>query len=185
MLKNHISIPVVLSEKNFKDFILYDSMTKNKRYKTTLSITIMLFTLATLCFASQEHLPAAEIIGNILIVFTVLIPTNYTRTFQNSVKTQTEKMKLNPPRQVYTINLSTSSAGIHYFYPQETKAAGQYAWKSIDGAYKTGHAIYLYVTPQQALIIPDTIQAPDYETIWRFIKSNLNEKQIHEKQKAK
>lgn len=183
MLKNHLSIPVVLSEKQLKDFIMYDSMTKNKRYKPTLSITVMLFTLATLCFASQEHIPAAEWIGNILIVFTVLIPTNYARTFQNSIRSQTEKMKLNPPRQVYTINLSTSASGIHHFYPGETSAAGQFSWKSIDGAYQTKHAIYLYVTPQQALIIPDTIQSPDYETIWRFIKSNLNEKQIHEYKK--
>lgn len=183
MLKNHLSIPVILSEKQFKDFIVYDSMTKNKRYKTTLSIAVLLFTLATLCFASQEQLPAAEIIGNILIVFTVLIPTNYARTFQNSVKSQTEKMALNPPRQVYTINLSTSAAGIHYFYPNEKTAAGQFSWKSVDGAYRTRHAIYLYVTPQQALIIPNTIQAPDYETIWNFIKGNLTAKQIHESKK--
>ncbi len=180
MLKNHLSIPVSLNEKQFKDFIMYDSMTKNKRYKTTLSITIMLFTLATLCFASQESLPAAEMAGNILIIFTVLIPTNYVRTFQNSIKSQTEKMCLNPARHVYTINLSTSSSGIHYFYPKESTAAGQFSWKAVDGAYKTRHAIYLYVTPQQALIIPDTIQSPDYDTIWRFIKGNLDKKQIHE-----
>lgn len=180
MLKNHISIPVVLNEKQFKDFIMFDSTTKNKRYKTTLSITVMLFTLATLCFASKENLPIAEGFGNFMIVFCVLIPSNYFRTFHNTIKTQTEKMRLNPPRQVYTINLSTSATGIHHFYPNENTAAGQFSWKNVDGAYKTKHAIYLYVTPQQALIIPDTVQSPDYATIWQFIKSNLDKKQIHE-----
>ena len=183
MLKNHLSVPVTLCEKQFKDFIMFDSLTKNKRYKTTLSITVMLFTLATLCFASKESLPIAEGFGNFLIVFTVLIPTNYVRTFHNSVASQTAKMQLNPPRQVYTINLSTSTTGIHYFYPKENSAAGQYSWKNVDGAYKTKHAIYLYVSPHQALIIPDTVQSPDYDTIWRFITGNLDKKQIHEEKK--
>lgn len=155
-------------------------MTKNKRWKTSVSLAVMCFFLATLCFASLETFPKVEMLGNILIVICVFIPTNYFRSFYNSVKQETEKMKLGTPRQVYTINLSTSSNGIHYFYPNETTAAGQYSWKSVSVAWKTRDGIYLYVTPHQALIIPKTTQSPDYNTIWQFIKSNLMESQIRE-----
>lgn len=178
MLKNHISIPVTLSEKQFKNFIIFDSMKKQRRWKTTVSITILLFTLATLCYASLESFPKVEMLGNILIVICVFLPTNYFRSFYNSVKHETEKMKLTVPRHVYTINLSTSANGIHYFYPNETTAAGQYTWKSVDIAWKTRDAIYLYVTPQQAFIIPKTTNSPDYDTIWQFIKGNLTKSQI-------
>ena len=76
MLKNHISIPVILSEKQFKNFIIFDSMKKQRRWKTTASISVLLFTLATLCFASLESFPKIEMFGNILIVFCVFLPTN-------------------------------------------------------------------------------------------------------------
>ena len=89
-------------------------------------------------------------------------------------------MKLSVPRHVYTINLSTSSNGIRYFYPNETTAAGQYTWKNVDIAWKTRDAIYLYVTKEQALIIPKTTKSPEYDTIWQFIKGNLNKTQIRE-----
>lgn len=180
MLNNHISIPVILTEKQFKDFIIFDSMKKQRRWKSTVSLTVILFTLATLCYASLESLPKLEMAGNILVMFSVLIPTNYFRSFYSSVKKETEKMNLRPARQVYTINLSTSSNGIHYFYLDQKTAAGQYSWKSIEGAWRTKNAIYLYVTPQQALLIPNTITVPDYETVWQFIKSNLMKSQIHE-----
>ena len=180
MLNNHISIPVILSEKQFKNFIIFDSMKKQRRWKTTASISVLLFTLATLCFASLESFPKIEMFGNILIVFCVFLPTNYFRSFYNSVKEQTAKMKLAEPRQVYTINLSTSSNGILYFYPNKTGAAGQYTWKGVDIAWKTRDAIYLYVTKEQALIIPKTTKSPDYDTIWQFIKGNLNKTQIRE-----
>lgn len=180
MLKNHISVPVTLTEKQFKDFIIFDSMKKQRRWKTTVSITVILFTLATLCYASLESFPSLEMVGNILVMFSVLIPTNYFRSFYSSLKKETEKMNLNPPRHVYTINLSTSANGIHCFYPRESTAAGQFSWKNTEGAWRTKTAIYLYVTPQQALLIPNTTQSPDYETIWQFIKNNLQASQIHE-----
>ena len=87
-------------------------------------------------------------------------------------------MKLDPPREVYSIRLSDSSNGIMFYYPKEKNYAGRYSWTNIDGVWKTKNAIYLYVTKQQALIIPDTIQ--DYEDVWEFIKSKLDKLQIHE-----
>jgi hypothetical protein len=65
-----------------------------------------------------------------------------------------------------------------FYYPKEKIYAGRYSWANIDGARKTKNAIYLYVTKQQALIIPNTIQ--DYEDVWEFIKSKLDKLQIHE-----
>lgn len=155
-------------------------MKKQRRWKTTISITVMLFTLATLCYASLESFPKIEMFGNILIVFCVFLPTNYFRSFYNSVKQQAEKMNLKIPRHVYTINLSTSSNGIHLFYPNETKSSAEYSWKSVDIAWKTRDGIYLYVTSQTSLIIPKTTTSPEYDTIWQFIKSNLEKKQIRE-----
>lgn len=86
-------------------------------------------------------------------------------------------MKLDPPREVYSIRLSDSSNGIMFYYPKEKNYAGRYSWNNIDGVWKTKNAIYLYVTKQQALIIPNTVH--DYDDIWKFISDKLDKLQIH------
>ena len=86
-------------------------------------------------------------------------------------------MKLEPPREVYSIRLSDTSNGIMFYYPKEKNYAGRYSWKNVDGAWKTKNAIYLYVTKQQALIIPNTVN--EYDDIWAFIQKHLDPLQIH------
>lgn len=178
MLRDYFSAPIILSEKNFKDFITYDSMKKQKRWKKTVSLAACLFMLATMCFAFQDSYEWAGALGGVICCFTVLIPVHYFNSYNNGVKTQVQKMKLNPPRHVYTIRLSASANGIMFYYPDEKNYAGRYSWKNIPGAWRTKNAIYLYVTKQQALLIPDSTQ--EYEEIWNFIKSHLEKEQIHE-----
>lgn len=178
MLRDYYSTPIVLSEKQFKDFITYDNMKKQKRWKKCVSLAACLFMLATMCFAFQDSYSWAGTVGSVVCCFCVLIPVYYFNSYSNGVKKQIEKMKLNPPREVYSIRLSDSSNGIMFYYPKEKNYAGRYSWKNIDGVWRTKHAIYLYVTKQQALIIPDTVQ--DYEDIWKFIVEKLDKLQIHQ-----
>ena len=178
MLRDYYSTPIVLNEKQMKDFITYDNNKKQKRWKKTVSLSACLFMLATMCFAFQDSYTWAGTVGSVVCCFCVLIPVYYFNSYSNGVKTQVAKMNLNPPREVYSIRLSDSSNGIMFYYPKEKNYAGRYSWKNIDGAWKTKNAIYLYVTKHQALIIPNTIN--EYEDIWTFIKKNLDSLQIHE-----
>ena len=87
-------------------------------------------------------------------------------------------MNLDPPREVYSIRRSDSSNGIMFYYPKEKNYAGRYSWNNVDGVWRTKTAIYLYVTKQQALIIPNTVN--EYEDIWKFITDKLDKLQIHQ-----
>ena len=178
MLRDYYSTQIILNEKQLKDFITYDTMKKQKRWKSTVCLAVCLFMFATMCFAFQDSYNWAGTLGGVLCCITVLVPVYYFNSYNNGVKTQVEKMKLNPPRHVYSIRLSDSSNGIMFYYPDEKNYAGRYSWKNIDGAWKTKNAIYLYVTKQQALIIPNTLN--EYDEIWTFIKKNLDKLQIHE-----
>ena len=161
-----------------KDFITYDSMKKQKRWKKTVCLSACLFMLATMCFAFQDSYSWAGTVGSIVCCICVLVPVYYFNSYHNGVKKQVERMKLNPPREVYSIRLSDSANGIMFYYPKEKNYAGRYSWNNIDGVWRTKNAIYLYVTKQQALIIPNTIN--DYEDIWQFIIKKLDKLQIHE-----
>lgn len=179
MSKNHMSIPVVLGEKSFKDFLIFDTMKRQKRWKAPVSLAVCLYLLATLCFATQETYDWAATVGSILIVITVLIPTNYFRSFHASSKEQTKRMNLSSPRLVYKIHLENGTRGIQYYYPDEEAPAGSYTWDCITGAWRTKNAIYLYVTPEQALLIPDNNKSQNFEDIWNLITTNLDKPRIH------
>ena len=178
MLRDYYSTPIILNEKQMKDLISYDNLKKQKRLKKTVSLAACLFMLSTVCFAFQDSYSWAGTLGGIVCCICVLVPVHYFNSYSNGVKKQIAKMKLGPPREVYSIRLSDSTNGIMFYYPKEKNYAGRYSWANIDGVWKTKNAIYLYVTKQQALIIPDTIQ--DYEDVWEFIKSKLDKLQIHE-----
>lgn len=178
MSKNCYIIPVTLSAKSFKDFIVYDSRTKQHRFKTIVALTVCLFMFSTLCFASVETLSFAETLGIILVALSVIIPTWYFNSFNNSIKKQTEKMQLTKPRLVYTVHLYSGAKGVELYYPDEETPAGTYLWDEISGAWRSKNAIYLYVTDTQALLLPDYL-TKDPNGLWEFIGRQLDKKRMH------
>ena len=77
MLRDYYSTPIILNEKQMKDFITYDSMKKQKRWKKTVSLAVCLFMLATMCFAFQDSYEWAGYAGSVVCCLCVLIPVYY------------------------------------------------------------------------------------------------------------
>ena len=178
MSKNCYIIPVTLSAKAFKDFIVYDSKTKQRRFKTIMALAVCLFMLSTLCFASVDTYSFAGTLGSILVALCVILPTWYFNSFRNMIKQQTEKMHLTKPRLVYTIHLHQGAKGIELYYPEEDSPAGTYSWDSVTGAWRARNATYLYVTDTQALLIPDYL-VKDPNDLWDYIEKQLDKKRMH------
>lgn len=178
MSKNCYILPITLSEKSFKDFIIYDSKTKQHRFKTIIALTVCLFMLSTFCFASVETYKSIGTVGSILVALCVIIPTWYFNSFRNSIKEQTKRMNLTKPRHVYTVHLNQGSKGVELYYPEEQAPAGTYLWDEISGAWRSRNAIYLYITDTQAILIPDYItKNPD--ELWKFLEKQMDKKRMH------
>ena len=178
MSKNCYILPIILSEKSFKDFIVYDSKTKQHRFKTIITLTVCLFMLSTFCFASVETYSFAGTLGSILVALSVIIPTWYFNSFRNTIKQQTIKMNLSKPRHVYTVHLYPGKKGIEFYYPEEKTPSATYSWESIHGAWRSKKAIYLYVTESQAILIPDYV-SKNPDELWSFLQKELDKKRIH------
>lgn len=178
MSKNCYILPITLSEKSFKDFIVYDSKTKQHRFKTIIALTVCLFMLSTFCFASVDTYKSASTFGSILVAFSVILPTWYFNSFRNSIKQQIQRMNLTKPRHVYTVHLNQGTKGVELYYPEEETPAGNYAWDEITGAWRSRNAIYLYVTDTQAILIPDYMtKSPD--DLWKFLEKQMDKKRMH------
>lgn len=98
MLRDYYSTPIILNEKQMKDFITFDNIKKQKRWKKCVSLAACLFMLATMCFAFQDSYSWAGTVGSVVCCFCVLIPVYYFNSYSNGVKKQIAKMKLDPPR---------------------------------------------------------------------------------------
>ena len=178
MSKNCYILPIILNEKSFKDFIVYDSKTKHHRFKTIIALAVCLFMLSTLCFSSVETYESAGTIGSILVALCVIITTWYFNSFRNTIKQQTKKMNLTKPRHVYTVHLHAGTKGVELYYPDETKPANTYPWDEITGAWRSANAIYLYVTDTQAILIPHTMSKNPNE-LWKFLETQMDKKRMH------
>ena len=178
MSNNCYTFPIVLNAKSFKDFIIFDSKTKQRRFKTIVALAVTLFMLSVFCFASVESFDFADTLGCILVAFSVILPTWYFNSFRNTIKQQTAKMNLKNPRHVYTVRLHSDHKGVELYYPDEKSPAHTYKWDSICGAWRSRNAIYLYVTDTQALLIPDYVsKTPD--KLWDFLSKHLDKKKLH------
>lgn len=179
LAKNYLRIPITLSANSFKSFANFDIMKRQQKWRYPVVAAVAFFVAAIAMFSVQEKFPNSFIPGCIFIAVAVGIAMNYFNNFNKSIQKQVEKMNLDPPRLVYTIELSDDPEGVTYYHPGEHTPAGTYSWKSIYGAWKTKYAIYLYVNEQQALIFPPSTKKIKQEDIWKFITKRLDASKVH------
>lgn len=173
------NIDIILSKTGFKNFAVFDMAYKHKRWKFPVISAAIFFIAASFMFAIQEQKENAFLVGTIFVVIAIGIGVGYFRNFFRSIPKEAEKMKIVPPRHVYSVNLMKDSQNILFYHPKETKASEQFSWKSIDSAYRTSKAIYIYVTPERALIIPGTTKDLNLDEVWTFLGTKLPDERLH------
>lgn len=99
------------------------------------------------------------------------VPCVYFAFFFSSLNRQIREQGLTRPQHVYTVTLSDRKKGIAADNGRETL---EYERKSVHHAYRSLTATYLYLTPQQALILPHTC-LDDTEALWKLIAGRLPE----------
>lgn len=180
MAKKPILISVKLSARIFKNFAVFNATRRQRHWLLPVGIAVFCFIFSVASFMFQETLSWGASLGSILSAVTVLIPLWYFRSFYSGIDKQIEKMNLKEPRHVYTIELSEAATeSIRFFYPGEKHPAETFSWKSIEGAWRTDHAIYIYVNPERALLIPDIIKNLDQNNLWNFLEKQLGTDKMH------
>lgn len=180
MAKNYLRIPITLSANSFKTFANFDTMQRQKKWRYPVTAAVAFFIAAVAMFSLQEKFPNAFIPGCIFIAVAAGISMNYFNNFNKSIQKQIEKMRLDPPRHVYTVELSDDTEGVKYYHPKEHHPAGSYSWKSVYGAWRTRNAVYLYVNEQQALLFPLSTKKINHDEVWDFISKRLDASRLHD-----
>lgn len=150
-----MTIDCKISEKMFRDFTLFDILRRRKQWKSPVIFSAILTLSAVICFIMHST-DGAVLLGCVLLTVALGMPAVYFLTFFSSLKKQVRLQNLDPPRTVYTVNLTDAADGIRISNGRES---ANYRWDRAYHAYLTDECIYLYMTAERAFIIPVTDRA--------------------------
>ncbi len=172
MKNQRITAHVKMDYKTLRAFSLFDTFFLRKGWirPTIFGDAFVLFALICFLATGKEQ---NWLLGIVLLVIGVGMPTVYVGMFLSGVKARAKKLRLDPPRPVYTLNLSDSSVTIHNDMKQEPDV--ELPWQKIPAAFRVKNAVYLYATPAKAFILPDGQADASPADVWAFIASHLPE----------
>ena len=136
----------------FRDFTVFDILKRRKQWKSPVIFSSILTVSALICFLMHET-DGAVLLGTVLLTVALGMPAVYFITFFSSLKKQVKLQNLDPPRTVYTAELTDDPDGIRI---SNGKESASYRWDRAYHAYVTDECIYLYMTQDRAFIIPET-----------------------------
>ncbi len=158
-----------LSESVFRNFTIFDILKRRKSYRSPVIFASIMGISAIICFIMNK-IDGAVLLGSVLLVVGLGMPLVYFITFFSSLKKQVKAQNLNPPRLVYTLDLTDKEEGIHI---ENGKEQANYKWKMADCAYNAKDCIYLYLTRDRAFLLPKESLKENEKMVWQLIVKRL------------
>ena len=145
-----MTIKCTISEKIFKNFTIFNILKRQKFWKSPVIFASILTVCALICFI-MNHIDGAVLLGCVLLIVGLGVPSVYFITFFSSLRKQVKLQNLNPPRVAYTVELNDKDDGI---FVSNEKESATYRWKNVFHVYLDKDCIYLFMTQNRAFILP-------------------------------
>lgn len=162
-----ISIQAKITPEVFREFALFDTMYRQKRYRGPLLFAVILTVFACICFSQQGRREEAVLLGGVLLTVGIGLPLAYILIFLSSVRTKAKQLKLGNAPAAYTVSLSPEAVVV-----TDGEQRAEYAWKDIVCAYRIKRSTCLYVGANRAYLLPIASQQDETE-LWSLISRQL------------
>ncbi len=166
-----ITIPVTLDKRTFRRFATFDTFRRQRRWRLPFAFFVILAAFSVFLYLQTDK-PQAALIATVLLSVGVLLPLVYVLTFYMNLRTSTESHRL--PRLVYTLTLSGEDVSI-LSHTQSGQTLTLH-WNQLFAAYRVRGAIYLYVLPTRAFLLPDGQADVSADALWDYIQTRLQDK---------
>lgn len=176
-----ITIPCRVGPVMFRDFAMFDTLIRQKRLRSPILFFCIMGFFALICYIFRDHADQAVLMGNVLLGIAVIIPAGYLLNFYLSVRAQAKKLKLDPPRLVYTLHFTSAADGITVTSPNKSEGTLRLNWANLFGAWRVKGAIYFYSSERQAFLLPDNQATVSADELWEFLKENLPAEKLHDR----
>lgn len=171
MRPDTITISSRIDTKTFRKFAIFDTLIRQKRYRSPVIFAGIMLVFACICYIMNGRAEQAVLLGNVLLSIGIILPTVYFGTFFFSVNSQAKKMKLDPPKHVYTITmaLTDEEEGISIVTPTGEGGTLRVKWENVHMAYRVEDCIYFFISPRQAFLLPDGQANVTPDELWDYL----------------
>lgn len=172
-----MKIPVRLEENSFRKFGVFDNITLNRRWLPSLAAGVGLAVMGGFCLVVFRN---AQLFGGVLLCLGLGMPASWFIRFYQGLGAQVKRNGLETPKLVYNVLLLPE--GVQQWMKDGTDKAGKspvVSWDKVFGAWRTGDAVYLYVLPNRALLLPEGGIPVSQEEVWQYLKAYLPEEKLH------
>lgn len=167
-----MKIQVYLDEKVFRNFTLFDFLQRRKFWKYPVIFALIMCSSAIISYV-MNHVEGAIFLGTVLLVIGLGIPVAYFYTFFASLKKQVAAQNLNPPRLVYTLDLTEKEDGI---FIKDDKNQVNYKWMDVYKAYRNKDCTYLFMNQDRAFLIPHACVSDKVDDLWNLLQTQIDSK---------
>ena len=149
---------------------MFDTFVLKKHWIRPAVFGAIFLIFAVVCFAATGK-EQNWLLGSVMLLIGLGMPAVYVGMFLSQVKGQAKKLRLDPPRRVYTVELSDECVRVTNDLKEEETVTLE--WQKMPGAFRRKKAIYLYATPARAFILPDGQADATPDEVWAMLEKNL------------
>ena len=163
-----IHIPVKLDKDTFRRFATFDTFRRQHRWRLPVWFFIIMASFSVYLFLQTDK-PQSGLIGGVMLAVGLSLPVIYFTTFYHQLRENTIKHCL--PRQVYTLTLSDQELHIRSAINDGEDLT--LPWDKLHMAYRVKGAVYLYVMPTRAFLLPDGQADVSDDALWAFLEQKM------------
>lgn len=170
MAKKSITVAVRMDKNTLRSFAMFDTFVLKKQWRRPAIFGGIFLLCAIVCFCMTQK-DQNVFMGVFLSIIGVGMPLVYVLMYLSSVSQQAQKLKL--PRKVYTLVIMEDF--IRITNDMKVEQPVNLNWNQIHALYRRKDAIYLYVTPQKAFILPNGQADVPVEELWQMLTTRASE----------
>lgn len=172
MKQKEITVPVRIDARTFKRFSRFDTFRLRRRWLRPLGFALILSAFAAVALASGR--PQSGLIAALLLVVGIGLPLVYIGSYFSQLNVQTERLRLDPARHVYTVRLDFD--GVRVENAQRKESPVVLRWSDLQAAFRARGCVYLYAGPTRAYLLPDGQSDAGDEALWSCIAEHMEGK---------
>ena len=180
MKTDSMTVHVKLDAAIFRRFAMFDTFRRQRRWVSPAVFSGIMSFFSAIAFTRIGISEQAMLIGCVLLGVGFVLPIVYYFNFFYSLQEQINQMGLLRPKFVYTLDIN-QSGGIA---ASTEKEHVYYSWSGLYNTYRTKDAIYLYVAPHKAFLLPESQIKEGADALWHILTTSLPVYKCHDIRKG-
>ena len=164
-MSRRIDIHVRLDAATFRRYCAFDNFRRQRRWFAPTMIGMVLITVALAGLLNL--IPLGDSASGILMGLGFAVPMVVFGLYIVQIEAQIAARGLKSAPSVYSLALEASGVTVTNDQKQEPPVA--LSWDQFWAAFRRRDCVYLYISPDRALILPDGQASAPGDEVWRFL----------------